>query len=91
MWEWLKMYLIFAAAGGITTYFTVLLEANGYFREVTGEDTTLIKHPIVTFIAWTLTSVILAPLWMIHILTGNIDIYRQRIVKGWLEDAGYND
>lgn len=91
MWEWLKMYLVFAMAGGITTYFTVLLEANGYFKEITGENAKLIKYPIITFIVWTVAGVVLAPFWAIHVLTGNLENYRQSIAKGWLEDAGYND
>ena len=89
--EWLIMYLAFAVAGGITTYFTVIREVNESFEEITETKSPLARYPFIAFIIWSVMGVVLAPAWSVYVLTGNIDLYRQRILKGWLKDAGFDD
>jgi len=92
--DWLVIYLIFAVSGGVTTFYTILMETNILFEEITegkADTPAAIQYPVITFMIWLIISIVMAPIWAFIIITGELPKYRLRILKGWLENAGFND
>lgn len=86
--EWLLVYLAFSVAGGITTYITVLGEANYIYKEVTELEG---KLGVFSFMVWTVASIFIAPLLAAVVLRGKTDELVDNIAIKWVTDAGYND
>jgi hypothetical protein len=86
--EWLVEYLAFSVAGGITTYITVLREADKIYRESTEEKS---KLGITGFVMWSLVSIFIAPILAMVILRGKTEELVEGIAIKWVEDARHND
>lgn len=86
--EWLIAYLAFSIAGGMTTYLTVMREADRIFQEVTEEES---KLGLVSFIVWTLVSIIIAPALAAIVLRGKTEELAEGVAIRWVERARHND
>jgi hypothetical protein len=86
--EWLVAYLAFSVAGGITTYITVLREADKIYREVTEDES---KLGFMGFAMWSLASIVIAPILALVVLRGKTEELAEGIAVKWVEDARHND
>lgn len=86
--EWLVAYLAFSLAGGITTYLTVLKEADRIYQEVT-EDSS--KLGIFSFIAWNIASLVIAPILLLIVVRNKTEDLTESIATGWVENARCDD
>lgn len=86
--EWLIMYLAFSLAGGTTTYFTVIKEADCIYQEVTENKP---RAGLIYFLLWNLASIFIAPLLALIVLTGKTDELKEKLLIGWIEDESCDD
>ena len=89
--ELLKIYLAFSLAGAVVTYWTLVREAAMIYEEITGEKHSTEEMPVIAFIQWVPRAVVIAPLLLFGILTGQITKMRNVIAQEFLKNAGYND
>lgn len=86
--EWLIAYLAFSLAGGITTYLTVLREADRIYQEVT-EDTS--RLGVFAFITWSLASIVIAPALLLVVLRSKTQELTENIATSWVENVRRDD
>lgn len=85
------MYAAFSLAGAIVTYWTVLRQAGLIYEDVTGKKHSVAEMPVVAFIHWVPRAVVIAPLLLFGILTGQMTKMRNLVAQELLKNAGYND
>ena len=86
--EWLVVYLAFSLAGGVTTYLTVLKEADKIYMEATEDKS---KLGIGSFVLWNIASVLIAPLLAYLVLKNKTGELATDVGIKWVENARYND
>lgn len=90
--EWLKIYLAFALAGGVVSYWTVIRESIKEAKAIDEEiEIVWDTNKFIYFFTWVFGSIITAPIIFVIITTGNIEEWRATLIRRWLAQAGHSD
>lgn len=89
--EWLKIYLAFALAGGLVSYWTVIKDSVKETKAIDEDIIVVWDKSFPHFLAWMVGSLITAPFIFLIVVTGNLEEWKASLIRRWLEEGGHVD